>query len=274
MPDHPHWDTDVRAIAVCVCAVLLILAAPVSHAAADRLGVVLMHGKRGYSGPKTLIGPLTAAIRDAGILVAAPEMPWSQKRFLDRTFDGIMAEIDAAVAPLRTKGATRIVVGGHSIGGNLGLAYGARRDGLAGVLVIAPGHFPESHGFRKRFGSDVADAAAMISAGRGDQVTNFNDIQSGVSVPFAMRADIYLDFMDPDGPMTMPANAAALKPGTSLLLIIGEKDHTFRWGRGGRDYIYDHAPDHPKSAYVVVPGGHKATPRIGADAIVAWLLSL
>ena len=263
----------MHAIAIGVCAFLLVAVAPVASAA-ERLGVVLMHGKRGYPGPETLIGPLTAAMREAGILVVAPEMPWSKGRFLDRTFDGILAEIDAAVKRLWSEGATSIVLGGHSIGGNLALAYGARRDGLAGVLVIAPGHFPESRGFRKRFGGDVADAAAMVSAGRGDRVADFDDIQGGASVPFAMRADIYLDFMDPEGPMAMPANAAALKPGTPLLLIIGEKDHTFRWGRGDKDFIFDHAPDHPKSAYVVVPGGHRATPRIGADAIVAWLLSL
>lgn len=264
----------LRAIALCLCAVAAFASAPTGSLGSDRLGVVLMHGKRGYPGPETLIGPLAEALREAGLLVVTPEMPWSKDRFLDRTFEGILAEIDAAVAALRSEGATRIVVGGHSIGGNLGLAYGARRDGLAGILVIAPGHFPESRGFRKRFGEDVAEAARMVAAGQGRRVAEFADIDQGDSVPFAMAAEHYLDFMDPDGPMAMPANAAALKPGTPLLLILGKKDHTFRYGRGGHDYIFDHAPDHLKIAYIVVPGGHMATPRIGRQEIVAWLLSL
>ena len=89
--------------------------------------------------------------------------------------------------------------------------------------------------------------------------------------------DAQVDFMDPDGPFAMPANATALKPGTPLLLIIGKQDHTFRYGRGERDYIYDHAPDSAKSAYITVPGGHKATPRIGKDGLLVsqqWMVRL
>lgn len=264
--------TMLRALGLCVF--LLIAIHPDDGWGEDKLGVVLMHGKRGYPGPETLIGPLAQSLRDAGILVAAPEMPWSKARFLDKGFPGILAEIDMAVSALRAEGATRIVVGGHSLGGNLGLAYGARRAGLAGILLIAPGHFPESRGFRKRFADDLDSALALVDEGRGDVVSDFGDIDRGESVPFEMAAGYYVDFMDPEGPMAMPASAAALKPGTPLLLIIGEKDHTFRYGRGGRDYIFDHAPSHPKSAYEIVPGGHKATPRIGKERIVAWLKSL
>ena len=264
----------IRAVLCGVAVLILLTVYSEQSVAEDKLGVVLMHGKRGNPGENTLIGPLAAAMREAGILVAAPEMPWSKARFLDKNFAGIMAEIDAAVISLKSEGATRIVVGGHSIGGNVGLAYGARREGLAGVLVIAPGHFPESRGFRNRFADDLDSAKALVDEGRRDVVAAFDDIDRGESVSFEMTAGAYVDFMDPEGPMAMPANAAALKSDTPLLLIIGKKDHTFRYGRGDRDYIFDHAPPHPKSAYKVVPGGHKATPRIGKDRIVAWLKSL
>ncbi|MEQ8959697.1 MAG: hypothetical protein RLP02_17530, partial [Coleofasciculus sp. C2-GNP5-27] len=62
--------------------------------------------------------------------------------------------------------------------------------------------------------------------------------------------------------------------GAPLMVIIGEKDSAFRFGRGGRDDIFDKAPAHPKSVYKVVRGGHKATPRIGKAAIIDWLKSL
>ncbi|NKB59136.1 MAG: alpha/beta fold hydrolase [Alphaproteobacteria bacterium] len=264
----------IRAIAVGLGILLLVAVSSSEILAEDRIGVVLMHGKRGKVGAGTLIGPLEEALRDTGIAVVAPEMPWSRDRFLDKTFRGILAEIDAAVTFLKSDGVTRIVVGGHSLGGGAALAYGARRDGLAGVLVIAPGHFPESRGFRKRFGADVAEAKSMVAAGNGAETADFRDIDRGDSRPFVMRADAYVDFMDPEGPLAMPENAASLKPDTPLLLIIGKKDHTFRYGRGDRDYIFDKAPSHPKSRYTVVPGGHKATPRIGKDEIVAWLKSL
>jgi len=264
----------MRVIAFSLCLLAILIAAPGGSSAEERIGVVLMHGKRGNAGPGSLVGPLEDALREAGFAVVAPEMPWSRGRFLDRSIDGILAEIDAAVTALKNDGASRIVVGGHSLGGGAALAYGARREALAGIFVIAPGHFPESRGFQKRFGEDVAEAFSMIAAGDGAKTADFRDIDQGESGVFAMRADAYADFMDPEGPLAMPKNAARLKPDTPLLLIIGEKDHSFRWGRGDQDYIFDKAPPHPKSRYSVVPGGHKATPRIGKDEIVAWLNSL
>lgn len=263
----------MRAAILCLFFLPLLAFCPESGSAADRVGVVLMHGKRGNAGPGTLIGPLETALREAGAAVVAPEMPWSQGRFLDRTFEGVLAEIDAAVAELRRQGVTKIVVGGHSLGGNAALAYGARRDGIAGILVIAPGHFPESRGFRKRFAEDLARARALIGAGEGETPERFGDIDPGKSAEFTLMPVVYLDFMDPEGPFAMPLNAARLKPGTALMLIIGEKDLSFEYGRGDRSYIFDHAPADSGSRYEVVSGGHKVTPRIGAAAIVEWVLS-
>lgn len=264
----------MRTIAMSLCIALLLAVFSHQTLADNQIGIVLLHGKRGASGPGTIIGQLEDALRAAGFKVVAPEMPWSWDRFLDKPFLGIQAEIDAAVRSLKKDGATRIVVGGHSLGGGASLAYGARRDSLAGILVIAPGHFPESEGFRKRFREDVAEARSMVAAGNGDEIAVFNDLNRGASKTFSIKARDYLDFMDPEGPMAMPKNASNLKPGTPLMLIIGEKDQNFRFGRGGQDYVFDKAPTHPKSVYKVVPGGHKATPRIGKDEIIAWLKSL
>lgn len=264
----------MRMIACGLLVFVLLFSHPDQAVAGEKIGVVLMHGKRGNAGPRSLIGPLAEAMRDAGIEVIAPEMPWSRDRFLDQTFAGIVAEIDRAVASLKKDGAGKIVVGGHSLGGNAALGYGSRRKGVAGILVIAPGHFPESKGFQYRFEADVGEAKSMVASGRGEETKEFGDINQGRSGAFSMTAKIYVDFMDPDGPMDMPYNASNLKKGTALMLIIGEKDHTFKYGRGGQDYIFDHAPPHPKSVYKIVRGGHKATPRIGKDEIIAWLKSL
>ena len=230
-----------------------------------------MHGKRGTT---KLIVPLEEAMRDTGFKVIAPEMPWSRSRFLDKTIKEILAEIDEAVRALKKEGATKIVIAGHSLGGGAALAYGARREGLAGVLVIAPGHFPESDGFQSRFDEDLAKAKSMVAAGMGEEKADFGDINQGESDIFSLKAKIYIDFMDPNGPFAMPKAAANLKKGTPLMLIIGKGDHTFKYGRGDRYYIFDKAPSHPKSVYKVVRGGHKATPRIGKDEIIAWLKSL
>ena len=261
-------------IAVVLVAFVFLFIDPKQILFGYKIGVVLMHGKRGNPGANAALGPLEEAIRESGIKVIAPVMPWSRERFLDETFQEILAEIDEAVKSLKRSGADKIVIGGHSLGGNVALAYGARRGGIAGILVIAPGHSPESRGFQNRFGDDLARAKSMIASGRGEDKEDFGDINQGQTDSFSMKAKIYADLMDPDGPLVMPKNAGSLQKGTALMLIIGKKDRAFRFGRGQQDYIFDQAQPHPKSVYKVVHGGHKATPRIGKDEIIAWLKTL
>ncbi|MCR6630919.1 MAG: hypothetical protein NVV74_13205 [Magnetospirillum sp.] len=64
-------------------------------AAADRLGIVLMHGKQGQ--PDKAITGLASALTREGHLVASPEMCWSKRRIYDKPFDACIAELDKAV---------------------------------------------------------------------------------------------------------------------------------------------------------------------------------
>jgi pimeloyl-ACP methyl ester carboxylesterase len=50
------------------------------------------------------------------------------------------ADVDAAIARLRARGVTQIVVGGMSMGGNSALAYAATHPDVAGVIAMAPAH--------------------------------------------------------------------------------------------------------------------------------------
>ena len=78
------------------------------------LGVVYLHGKASW--PGALNGGILGALQDEGALVATPEMPWSFHRRYAATYDQAMAEIDAAIAELKAKGARRIVIVGHWLG--------------------------------------------------------------------------------------------------------------------------------------------------------------
>ena len=73
----------------------------------------------------------------------APEMCWSARRIYDQPLTECFADIDAAVARLKADGFQRIVVGGHSLGGLVALAYAATHDGLAGVIALAPDGEPD-----------------------------------------------------------------------------------------------------------------------------------
>jgi len=237
--------------------------------AAEKVGVLLMHGKLGTSLSKSPIGKLTNSLKRKGFLVLAPDMPWSRKRGYDKTFEESVTEIDENVEELRKKGATKIVIGGHSMGANAALGYGARRVGLSGILAIAPGHVPEYNGFQNK--NDLKRAKEMVESGNGDQKKIFSYPSKGKKRKIKMRAEVYLSWFDPSGPAVMPVNAANLKSGTSLLWIIGEKDRMyFR----GKDYAFNKAPPNKKNAYIVVKGGHKVTPQKGESKIINWLNNL
>jgi len=236
--------------------------------AGDKIGIVLMHGKSGSSGAKGPIGKLIMALEQAGILVSAPDMPWSRKRMLAKDYEASMKEIDDAVAQLKAQGASRIVVGGHSMGANAAIGYGARREGLAGIIALAPGHVPEIGGYQKRVKHDFRRAAALVNKGDGNKLGNFLDNNEGKVGSISTTAKDYLSWYDPDGPAPMPRNAASLKPDTPLLWAIGREDRMFR---RGEDYAFSRAPQNPKNLYLVVEGGHKQTPSIAAGQVIEWL---
>lgn len=254
---------------VAICAIALAcFAAPTSVRAGD-VGVVLLHGKWGTAKVKSPIGKLRANLEDAGFDVIAPDMPWSRSRYLEKGYEESMAEIDEAVATLKRRGAGKVVVGGHSMGANAALGYGARRAGLAGILAMAPGHIPGDPGYASAFTEGVARAKAMVADGKGDDQASFGDVNQGRAKEIEATAAAYLSWFDPAGPAVMKGNAAKLT--APLFWIVGEED---RMAARGEAYAYAAAPAHPKNAYVVIAGGHKATPIKGAKKVIKWLKSL
>ena len=79
-----------------------------------------MHGKTGTPGQ---LAKLAAALTTAGYPVETPEMCWSKKRIVDENFTDFLADVDAAIVKLKTNGATKIVVAGHSAGGQFANRY-------------------------------------------------------------------------------------------------------------------------------------------------------
>lgn len=239
--------------------------------AQEKVGVVLMHGKMGSASDRSPVGGLANYLRDKDIIVLAPDMPWSGDREFDKSYEDSMLEIDSIVKKLKAQGATKIVVGGHSIGANAAIGYGSRRNGLAGILAIAPGHVPELAGYQRRIDNDWQRAQAMVDAGKGKEKEDFKDRNQGSNSEIEMTAEIYLSWFDPEGPAVMPNNIFEIKPNTPLMWIIGENDRMYD---RGPDYAFSQAPEHPKNSYTVVDGGHKDTPETGRKQILNWLKSL
>lgn len=231
-------------------------------------GIVVLHGKGGS--PKTGIEALVEALKAAGALVEAPELPWSARRIYDATYDQAMGEIDVAVEKLKKAGATRIAVIGHSLGANAAIGYAARRPGLAAVVALAPGHLPEAWALRTRTGSAIARAKKLIADGKGDVRISFPDLAQGI--PFSVQAtpEVYLSMFDPEGPAVMPKNAAAMGP-VPFLWIAGIADPIVFHGK---DYVFSLGGKHPKSRYMVTPSMHLSTPFQSRGTIIDWLKGL
>ncbi|MGE5516344.1 MAG: alpha/beta fold hydrolase [Bacteroidota bacterium] len=230
--------------------------------AADKLGIVLMHGKQGR--PDHAIATLASRLSGAGYLVETPEMCWSKRRIYDKPYDACIAELDPVVEDLRRQGATAIVVAGHSLGGNGALAYGAGHA-VKGVVALAGAHNPERTINRPDIAESLAKAKAMIAEGRGAEHANFNEINAGWTFTVNCSADTYASFFDPGGPAVMATNAARLQ--APLLWVSGDRDKS----QQNAAAIFSHAPADPLNRHVIVAADHLDTPDAATDAVLAWL---
>jgi len=253
-------------------AILLVLITALAghgvQAGSNEVGVLLMHGKGGS--PSGYIAELVAGLQAKGYLVSAPALPWSKERIYDASFEDAMGEIEREVQSLRRKGAKLVVVGGHSIGANAALGYGASRGGIEGIIALAAAHSPESAIFAKRLGGEVSRARGLVAAGKGKDKQRFSELNQGTLIEVTASAEVYLSWLAPEGPAVMPRSAAAFKAPVPLLVVNGLADRT----ASDRGYFFDKAPPHPKSSFVTVGADHFAVPSAAIDVVAAWLDAL
>jgi dienelactone hydrolase len=248
----------------CLAAAAALMAAAIATVATadDKLGVVLMHGKEGL--PTHLQG-LASAMSAAGYLVDRPEMCWSRRRIYDMAYLDCLKDTDKAVEKLRSQGATAVVVAGMSQGGNAALAYGARREGLKGIVALAPAPPVEFVSRRPAIAKSVADAQAMVASGRGDRPATFADLNTRGPFEVSTTAKIYLTFFGPEAPGIMPDNAARLK--APVLIVSGMGDPSQR----SVPYGFARAPAHKLNWHVTVAADHRGTPMAARDIVLSWL---
>lgn len=233
------------------------------------VGIILMHGK--WARLPSHVTGLARVLEARGIKVAMPEMPWSNNRQYDADYPRALAEIDTAVQSLRDMGAKRVIVAGHSFGANAAIAYAGAGKVVDGVMAIAPGHVPDLRGYQSKVAGSVEKAKQMVAEGKGDSIDSFDDFNQGKNRSVRMTATAYLSYFDPDGIAAMPKSAGAIPRPIPFLWMIGSQDQLLAQGEG---YVFNKAPKHPNSKYLVVSGGHLDTPGIGADQIAEWVISL
>jgi hypothetical protein len=245
-------------------AVVTGIVAPVS---AQTIGVVLMHGNT--DSPDGTIAALATAMEGAGYMVERPEMCWSHRRRRDRPLLECLAELEAPIARLTRRGARAIVVAGMSVGGLAAITFGARRSGLAGIIALAANGSPERLvRLFPQIAESVAQARAMVTAGRGDERASLIDLNIRGPFPVDTTAAIYLSFFDPTGPANMLDNISQLR--APLLWVAGTADRS----QSGPGYAFSRAPANSLNRYVTVDADHLGTPTAAGEAVLTWLHEL
>jgi pimeloyl-ACP methyl ester carboxylesterase len=195
-------------------------------------------------------------------------MCWSKRRNYDRPLLDCLAEIDAASARLTARGARKIVVAGMSQGGDAALVYASRHPAIAGVVALAPAAAPEQLNNRPEIAQSVAQARALVAAGRGNETEAFADTNNGTNFTSTTSATIYVSFFDPQGPANMIGAVRAVR--VPLLWVAGTADPS----QTAANAAFNQAPANPLSRFVTVSSAHLGTPDAARDAVLGWLPTL
>ena len=252
-----------RATRVLVLAKFIAVVLAGSSAAADGIGIVLLHGKQGMPSSWNL-SSLSGSLTNAGFLLERPEMCWSRRRIYDRTYSDCLNEIDAAVERLKSQGASVIIVAGQSLGANGAIAYGTSRKDVTGIIGMAPAHDPQQFGRRPSIAASLERARALIKTGKGNVPAAFADVNAGRDFSVTTTPTIYLSFFAPDSPASLRVNTPRLR--VPLLWIAGTADFTQNNSRP----IFSTAQN-PKNRYQTVNADHLRTPDASAVVILPWL---
>lgn len=256
---------NVVAMSLAVAAMTACQTVKIDPIASDKIGIVLMHGKGGTTNHVDYLG---SNLKSAGILVETPLMPWSKDRIYDKGYEESMEEIDTYVARLKAAGARRIFVAGHSLGANAALGYGARREGLSGVILLAYGHVPGVPGFARKLRESTEKARVMIADGKGEEKSIFNDSGGGNDAAYSTANDLF-SWFDSEGPATIENNAPKVNPNTPVLCVDGSNDP---WQRCRQ--IMWQVPKNPKNDTVVVNASHLGTPSSSVKVVADWIRAL
>jgi pimeloyl-ACP methyl ester carboxylesterase len=251
-------------------AMFLVAAAAVAQTSPQAVGVVVMHGKGGS--PARHVAELASGLEAKGHQVANIEMPWSGSRQYDVNVSAAEAQVDAALAGLRTKGATKLFVAGHSQGGTFALYFGSKHA-LDGVIAIAPGASTGSQVIREKLGGTFEEARALVAAGKGGETVKLQDFEgSKGTYAVVCKPENYLSWFDPEGAMNQVQSIRAMKPATPVLYIVPKSDYPGLYKV--RQANFDALPRNPLSRLYEPDASHTGAPSASREEISRWMMEV
>ncbi len=253
-----------------LAAMFLFTGAVVAQTTPQAVGVVVMHGKGGS--PTKFVAELASGLEAKGHLVANIEMPWSGNRNYDVNPAAAEAEVDAALARLRAKGASRLFVAGHSLGGTFAFYYGSKHA-VDGIISIAPGASTASQVVREKLGGTLEEARKLVAEGKGGETARLQDFE-GAKGTYAVvcKPDNYVLWFDPDGAMNLMKSIRALKPEMPVLLIVPKGDYPSLIKQ--KQSLVDALPRNPQTRLFEPDATHTGAPNASRDEISRWMMEV
>ncbi len=236
----------------------------------SKIGIVLMHGKGGSQTKH--VSDLAAALERKGILVANLEMPWSGKRNYDVNVNAAESEVESALTMLRSKGAEKLFVAGHSQGGLFALYFGGKHI-VGGIIAIAPaGNVANAH-FQEKLGDSVEVARKLIAEGKGEAKAKFNDYEgSKGTYSIYTTPAAYLSWFDPDGAMNEMVAIKNINPTIPVLFIVPTNDYPGLLKV--KQLMFNSLPKNPHSKLYEPNSSHLGAPIASIEEIIHWLTAV
>jgi pimeloyl-ACP methyl ester carboxylesterase len=245
---------------------LLATGLPTPAQGAASIGVVVMHGKGGR--PDGLVRKLAEGLESRGYRVANLDMPWSGRRQYDTDVAGAEREVDDALAKLRSAGATKLFVAGHSQGAVFALHY-ATRHPLDGLVIIAPGGNVGTRFYQGKVGASVSRARELVASGKGGEREGFDDFEGGSGTTTVhTTAAIYLTWFDRDGAMNQMKSSSAL-PAALPVLHVAPTDDYPALQRAKRE-MFGALPANPLTKLYEPATSHREAPTASLEEIARW----
>ena len=236
-------------------------------AAAQDIGIVVMHGKGGSPKAKHIV-PFVSALEGGGLAVANLNMPWSGSRNYDVPVERGEEEVRNAVAALRAQGAKKVFVAGHSQGGAFN-TYLAGSDVADGYIMIAPGGDVSGGLFRANLGEHYDRARKLVAEGKGAEPVQLADFEGAKGTyPVMAVPAAYVTWFDPEGAMATYRVVRAIKPGTPVLWIVPTRDYPGLLKTSIP--MFGQIASSPHTRLYQPSADHLGAPVASADEIVKW----
>jgi len=233
-------------------------------------GYLLLHGKK--SGPAYSDCALHPLVKQLGqhSLVDFESHAWAHDRLYDQPFESCYDSIELAKQRLRDRGAEKIHIVGHSLGGNAAIYYATKNLDFDSIVLLAPAHNTHLGKIRAQCAWSVRKAKNLVEENRNEP-NYFVDFDSADVTVSQVRPSIYISYFDADGPCNMTNNSQRIARPISVLCLSGKRDIT---QATTKELIYDPLPKTQQAQFHLLDEDHFTVCHNSHDLIVNWARNL